>query len=79
MNQDTKSTSNIPRNWIVGLAIACIVFVLAENIYEKHGHVKYEDWFAFFAIAAVVGLALMVGLGHLLRWPLQREDDYYDV
>jgi len=79
MNHDTKSPVLISTKWIIGLAIACIVFVLAENTYEKHGQVKYEDWFAFSAIAAVVGLALMTAVGHLLRRPLQRKEDYYDV
>lgn len=77
---DTKSTAAaVPKMWIIVLAIVCIVSVLAEKTYEHHGHVKYEDWFAFFGIVAMVGLALMAGVGHLLRWPLQREDDYYDV
>ncbi len=79
MNQNANaSTPSVPKSWIIGLAIACISFVLAESVYEKHGHVKYEDWFAFFAIAAVVGFGLMTGAGYLLRRPLQREDDYYD-
>ena len=80
MSQDeSKISTSVPTHWLIGLAIACVVFLLAEFSFKADPHVKYEGWFGFFGMAAFVGMSALALMGQLLRSVLQRDREYYDV
>lgn len=74
----SKSCQEFPRPWLHILAVACLVFFLAEFTYAKHPHVRYEHYFGFYTwIAAIATLALAV-IGVLMRPLIWRDEEYYD-
>jgi len=60
------------------LVAACVLSVLADFFYHKHGDYFFQEWIAFdaiFGFAAYVGL---VTTAKGLRRLLMRDEDYYD-
>ncbi len=66
------------RRMIVGTIILCVLVVVADFFYDKHGHYGFEDvtgFHALYGFLSYVGLVLIAGQ---LRKLLKREEDYYD-
>lgn len=60
------------------LIVACVLSVLADFFYHKHGDYHFQEWIAFdaiFGFAAYVGL-ITVAKG--FRRLVMRNEDYYD-
>ena len=60
------------------LIAACIVVVLADFGYHKHGHFGFQGWFAFDAVFGFVAYVGLVNSAKGLRKLLMRREDYYD-
>jgi hypothetical protein len=60
------------------LIAACIVVVLADFGYHKHGHFGFQGWFAFDAVFGFVAYVVLVNSAKGLRKLLMRREDYYD-
>ena len=63
---------------LVGTALAAALFGIADFIYEKHPHVRFEAWFNFYGFFAVLATCGLVVVAVLARNVLEREEDYYD-
>jgi hypothetical protein len=60
------------------LCAVCMLVVVADFFYHKHGHFSFEQIIGFhagFGFVAYVGLVL---LAKQLRRVLKRDEDYYD-
>lgn len=62
----------------IGVGIASVLLAVADFVYEKHPHVRFEYWFNFYGFFAVVAAAAMLAVAVLTRSVLEREEDYYD-
>ncbi len=61
-----------------GLWAVCLILIVADLFYDKHGYFHWEEWFGFhagFGFVACVGLVLAA---KQLRKLLKRPEDYYD-
>jgi len=70
-----------PRNvtLLIRLLLAvCVVLVLADFVYDKHGDYGWEEWFGFHAWFGFASFFLLVLTGKPLRKLLGRDEDYYD-
>jgi hypothetical protein len=57
---------------------ACVLSVLADFLYHKHGEFSFQEWIGF---DALYGFIAYVGLIHVakgVRILLMRSEDYYD-
>ncbi len=80
-NEDSRQVSiePFPRKWLIGLAVASVLFLLAELSYTKHhAHVHYEEWYGFFSMSAIGAMLILCGASQLVRPLLSRGGDYYD-
>jgi hypothetical protein len=59
------------------LVIACVAVVLADFLYEKHGHFAEENVIGFFAIFGYVMFTLLVLAARGLRVLVGVKEDYY--
>lgn len=79
---DSPSWFERPENinkLIIGLLIACAIVTLADLFYTNpHAHFAIESTFAFQAWFGFVTFVVVVYLGKILRWFVQRDEDYYD-
>lgn len=81
MSGDRKRWLDEPRNvdriwW--GLCAVCAVLVGLDFILHRHGHFRFEEWPAFYAVVGFAAFYLIVIAGKHLRKVLMRDEDYYD-
>lgn len=60
------------------LIAACVIVVLADFGYHKHGHFGFQEWFAFDAVFGFVAYVGLVNAAKGLRKLIMRSEDYYD-
>ena len=60
------------------LAVSCILLVLADLVYHKHGHFSWEMLFGFHGFFGFAAFFFAVLVGKQLRKLLMRDEDYYD-
>ena len=60
------------------LIVACVIVVLADFGYHKHGHFGFQEWFAFDAFFGFAAYVFLVNSAKGLRKILMRGEDYYD-
>jgi hypothetical protein len=66
-------------NLIIKILIAaCVVVVLADFTYHKHGHFGFQEWFAFDAVFGFLAYVGLVNSAKGIRKLLMRSEDYYD-
>ena len=66
-------------NLLIKLLIAaCVLVVLADFGYHKHGHFGFQEWFAFDAVFGFVAYVGLVNAAKGLRKLIMRKEDYYD-
>ena len=81
MNDEKKYWLDDPRNRsrvFYALAIVCVLLVVADFLYEKHGHLDYQNWFAIDAAAGFLAYCTIVFSAKALRKVLRRKEDYYE-
>lgn len=81
MSEEKRHLFDNPRNkqrivWL--LFIACVVVLVADFFYHKHGHYKFEELFGFHALFGFTTFFGLVLVGAQLRKLLMRDEDYYD-
>ena len=70
-----------PRNVTLLVRIltgVCLLLVLADLFYPKHGHFGWERLFGFHGFFGFASFFLLVLTGKPLRKLLMRDEDYYD-
>ena len=60
------------------LAIACLLLVVADLLYHKHGEYDWEMLFGFHGFFGFASFFLAVLAGKQLRKLLMRDEDFYD-
>ena len=60
------------------LIAACVVVVLADFGYHKHGHFGFQEWFAFDAVFGFVSYVGLVSVAKIFRKLVMRREDYYE-
>lgn len=60
------------------LVIACVLTVLADLFYDKHGYFEFEHWFGFAAAFGFFACVALILLAKQLRKLVKRDEDYYD-
>jgi len=63
---------------IRGLAVICVVLVVADAFYEKVTHYGWEQAPGFYAVFGFVSCVALVVAAKGLRRLLMRDEDYYD-
>ncbi len=72
---DRPSTVNL----IIKLLVAaCVLTVVADFFYEKHGDYHFQHWFAFDAAFGFLAYVGLVTTAKGIRRLLMRSEDYYD-
>jgi hypothetical protein len=70
-----------PRNVtriVYGLAVLCVLALVADLFYTKHPHFGFEGWLGFYPVYGFVGsVGLVLSAKWLRRW-LRRDEDYYE-
>lgn len=60
------------------ICVACVLLVVADFFYAKHGHMEIEQLPGFHAFFGFVAFVFVVLAGTKMREFLMREEDYYD-
>jgi len=60
------------------LVAVCVLLVLADLLFDKHGHFDFENIFGFHAFFGFAVFIFIVLAGKYLRKFLMRKEDYYD-
>lgn len=60
------------------LVAACVIVVLADFGYHKHGEFRFREWFAFDAVFGFSAYVFLVTCAKGLRKLVMRNEDYYD-
>ena len=60
------------------LVAVCVLLVLADLLFDKHGHFGFENFFGFHAFFGFAVFTFIVLAGKYLRKVLMRKEDYYD-
>jgi hypothetical protein len=60
------------------LVLACVISVLADFFYHKHGDYHFQEWFAFDAVFGFLAYVGLITAAKGLRRLLMRDEDYYD-
>ena len=63
---------------IKALVGICVLVVLADFGYEKHGHYRFEEIPGFHAAFGFVSFVFLVLTATQLRKVIMRSEDYYD-
>lgn len=72
------------RRILGGLFVACGCFVVLDVVFwltgfDKHPHLKWEEWPGFHAVFGFVACVVLVLISRFVLRPLvMREEDYYD-
>ena len=61
--------------WTLGTV--CVLLVVADAFYAKHGHFPIEHVFGFYALFGFVAYVGLIFLAKRLRTILMRPEDYY--
>lgn len=67
---------NIRKLWYWGIGILA-ASVLAQLVFEVHGHFGFDDWFGFNAVYGFLTCTGMVLFAKLLGFFVKRDDSYY--
>jgi len=66
-------------NLIIKILIAaCVIVVLADFGYHKHGDFHFREWFAFDAIFGFSAYVFLITCAKGWRKLVMRREDYYD-
>lgn len=87
MSSDAMTTGNARRGldtprtgrriyW--ALSAVCGLLLLADLLYHKHVHYRWESWFGFFGFFGFFSAFGLVLAAKGLRKVLMRGEDYYD-
>lgn len=68
---------NIRKLWHWGIGILALS-VLAQIVFEVHGHFGFDDWFGFNAVYGFLTCTGMVLFAKLLGVFVKRGDTYYE-
>jgi len=60
------------------LIASCVLTVLADFFYHKHGDYAFQEWFAFDALFGFLAYVGLVTAAKGVRRLLMRDEDYYD-
>ena len=60
------------------IIIICILLLIGEFVFHRHGETKIEDYLFFPAIFGFIAFLFIVFAGILLRYIAMRKEDYYD-
>jgi hypothetical protein len=60
------------------LIAACVLSVMADFFYHKHGEFHFQEFFGFDAIYGFVAYVGLVNLAKGVRVLLMRNENYYD-
>ncbi|MFE9649139.1 hypothetical protein ACFYO0_34495 [Streptomyces sp. NPDC006365] len=79
--QDDRRRLDDPRNVtriVYGLAVLCLLALVADFFYAKHPYFSVEHWPGFYALYGFTGsVGLVLTAKGLRRW-LRRDEDYYE-
>ena len=83
MSDETSDDRWLDRPGSVGLIIklliaACVLSVVADFFYHKHGDYSFQEWFAFDAVFGFLAYVGLVTTAKGVRRLLMRDEDYYD-
>lgn len=70
-----------PRNVtriVYGLAVLCVLALVADFLYTKQPHFSIEGWPGFYALYGFTGSVLLVLTAKGLRRFLRRDENYYE-
>ena len=67
---------NVERLWRA-VCISCVLLVLADLFYDKHGHYAFEGLIGFHGVFGFIAFVFVVLAGTRMRDVLMREEDYY--
>ena len=77
-----------PRDWldepanvdriVKALVVACVLAVVADFFYHKHGHFGFQSLFGFDAAFGFVAYVGLVSVAKLWRRIVMRSEDYYE-
>ncbi len=60
------------------LILACVLSVVADFFYHKHGDYGFQEWLAFDALFGFFAYVGLVTTAKGVRRLLMRDEDYYD-
>ena len=60
------------------LAAVCVLLVVAEFFFVKHGYLDYQKWFGLDAAFGFLAYVTIVFSAKVLRRFVRRKEDYYD-
>jgi hypothetical protein len=60
------------------LIAACVLTVLADFFYHKHGDYSFQEWIAFDAVFGFLAYVGLITVAKLFRKIVMRDEDYYD-
>ena len=60
------------------IIIICILLLIGEFVFHRHGETKIEDYLFFPAIFGFIAFLFIVFAGILLRYIAMRKEEYYD-
>lgn len=63
----------------IALYVLCGITIIAEFFIHKHGHFRFEDWFAFHAWFGFGSYCFLIFTAKGIRKLIKRDEDYYDV
>ncbi len=63
---------------VKALGVACVLVVLADFFYHKHGHFGFQSVFGFDAAFGFVAYVGLISVAKLWRRIVMRSEDYYD-
>jgi hypothetical protein len=63
---------------VKALGVACVLVVLADFFYHKHGHFGFQSLFGFDAVFGFLAYVGLVSVAKLWRRVVMRSEDYYD-
>ena len=59
------------------LMVCCLIVVLLDLTYEKHGYMDMERYFGFYAAYGFVMFTGLIFVAKGLRWLVKRPEDFY--
>jgi hypothetical protein len=62
----------------VALAGTCVLLILADLLYHKHGHYDFEQWLGFHGFYGFVSFVFLVLVATQMRKLVMRGPHYYD-
>ena len=81
MTDERRRWLDEPRNVtriVYGLAVLCVLALVADFFYTKHPYFSVERWPGFYALYGFTGSVALVLTAKGLRRLLRRDEDYYE-